>query len=152
MPTTRKAVFGWTLFDLANSVAAIIIITSTFPLWFHASGGTDGLLAIAKSIAEALALLCALPLGMMLDRTNRRVFPLAVLTGIGVIVMALFGIIGLPAVLLLYVIAIWSMHSGQLVYEAMLPDVSNASDRGRISGAGIALGLIGSFAGLFLEA
>ena len=42
------------------------------------------MLAIAKSAAEALALLVALPLGMMLDRTNRRVAPLLGITVLGI--------------------------------------------------------------------
>ncbi len=149
---SRRAAVGWTLFDLANSIGAIIVITSTFPLWFNASGGADGMLAIAKSTAEALALLCALPIGMMVDRTNRRVIPLLALTAVSIIAMACFGFLTIPAVLALYVVAIWGMHSGQLVYESMLPDVSTPQNRGRISGVGIALGYIGSFAGLFIEA
>jgi UMF1 family MFS transporter len=151
-PASRKAVAGWTLFDLANSVGSIIIITSTFPLWFNASGGADGMLAVAKSSAEALALLCALPIGMMLDRTNRRVLPLLAFTTVSIIAMSLFGIISIPTVLIVYILAIWGLHAGQLVYESLLPDVSTASNRGRISGIGISLGYVGSFAGLFIEA
>ncbi|MFM9107436.1 MAG: MFS transporter [Chloroflexota bacterium] len=150
--TDRRAVFGWSLFDLANSVSSVIVVTSTFPLWFHASGGSDGMLGVAKSSAETLALLCALPLGLAIDRSNRRVVPLLILTAIGVGAMALMGIISIPAVLALYVITIWSLHLGQLVYESMLPDVSGPRNRGRISGIGISLGYLGSFVGLFIEA
>jgi MFS transporter, UMF1 family len=151
IPATRRAVAGWTLYDLANSVATMLVITSTFPLWFNASGGRDGALAAANSAATLLALICAVPVGMMIDRTNRRVMPLALMTVIGVAGMATLGTIGLPAVLLLYIVTLWSIHTGQVVYESMLPDVSDQRNRARISGIGIALGFLGSFGGLAIE-
>jgi MFS transporter, UMF1 family len=150
-PAPRRAVAGWTIFDLANSLAMVIIVTNTFPRWFAGNGGSDGALGTAFSVATLVTLLGAAPLGLALDRTNRRVLPLAIFTGVCIIAMLLFEPAGIPGALLPFAVAVWAMQTGQLAYDALISDVAISSSRAHISGIGIALGYVGSFAGIALD-
>ena len=89
--------------------------------------------------------------GTISDQTGRRCFPLTLLTIVSVLATALIGQTDqLWVGLFLFVIANYCYQSALVFYNGMLPSVARQSNVGLISGYGVALGYIGSIAGLLL--
>jgi len=55
-----------------------------------------------------------------------------------------------PRVLVFFVLANIAFQCAYVFYNALLPDVSDASNAGRVSGFGVAAGYVGSLLGMFL--
>lgn len=75
----RAAVAGWVLYDFANVIFAMNIISLYFPLWVvDDAGGSDGNYGLASSASMAAVFLAAPFLGALSDQTSRRLPFLAV--------------------------------------------------------------------------
>ena len=74
-PGNKKEIFGWAMYDWANSAFATTIMAAFFPVFFKQfwSGGADPVVSTAKlglanSIAGIAVALCAPILGAIADR------------------------------------------------------------------------------------
>jgi MFS transporter, UMF1 family len=65
-----------------------------------------------------------------------------------VVATALLTSVPPTATLVVLGVALVAVSTGSVVYDAMLPDVSLPSRRGRVSGIGVGAGYLGSFVGL----
>ena len=64
----RRAVTGWVLYDLANTIFSINIVSNYFALWVvDDMGGRDAHFAVANSVSMALMLVSAPLLGALSD-------------------------------------------------------------------------------------
>jgi UMF1 family MFS transporter len=89
--------------------------------------------------------------GAISDQTGRRRGPLTLLTIISVTATALIGQASqLWTGICLFVIANYCYQSALVFYNGMLPSVARHSNVGMVSGYGVALGYMGSIAGLLL--
>jgi UMF1 family MFS transporter len=68
----RRAVAGWVLYDLANVVFAINVVSLSFPLWVVDDAVGDADVGVANGVAMALVFGAAPVLGLLADRTGRR--------------------------------------------------------------------------------
>jgi UMF1 family MFS transporter len=145
---TRRAV-SWALYDLANTVFSMNIVSLFLGVWVVIEmGGTDTLWARANSISMLMMMLTAPLLGAISDQTGRRLPFLMASTIACVLLTALLGMPGLYGTLILFVFANYFFQAGLVFYDATLPLVSTPETRGRVGGLGIGLGYVGSFIGV----
>jgi UMF1 family MFS transporter len=144
-----KRVVSWALYDLANTVFSMNIVSLFLGLWVvNVMGGTDTMWARANSTSMFMMMLTAPLLGAISDQAGRRLPFLAVSTILCVILTAGFGLPGLAGTLVLFVFANYFFQAGLVFYDATLPLVSTPETRGRVGGLGIGLGYVGSFIGV----
>jgi len=148
----KRAIASWAFYDFANTIFSMNVISLYFALWVTVDhDGQDILYSIALSGSMLAVAISAPVFGTISDQTGRRRFPLILLTIISVFATALIGQTSqLWMGLLLFVIANYCYQSALVFYNGMLPSVARQSNVGMISGYGVALGYIGSIAGLSL--
>lgn len=145
----RRSVVGWILYDLANTIFSIAIVSNYFPIWVvNDMGGRDADVGLANGAATALVLISAPFLGALSDRPPGRLPLLAASTAVCCCLTALLGRGGLAPSLLLFVGASYAFQTGLIFYDALLPAVSSERDRGRIGGLGVGIGYVGSLIGI----
>jgi UMF1 family MFS transporter len=142
---SRLAVTGWVLYDLANTIFALGVISLYFPLWVvNVMGGEDADVAYALSISMAVIFVLSPVLGALTDQSPRRMPFLAVATLICVGFTLLFGQGGLALSLVFFGVANIAYQAGLQFYDALLPEVSTEANRGKIGGIGVGVGYMGS--------
>ena len=147
------ALWGWRLFDWANSPFPTVIITFVFSAYFAqavAENPTQGTSwwSAALTISAALIAILSPPLGAIADQTGRRKPWLAATTAVAVCGAAgLWFVAPDPAFLLLgaalVVVANVGFEISMVFYNAMLPDLAPPGRIGRLSGQAWALGYAG---------
>lgn len=144
-------VISWGLYDLANTIFSMNIVSLYFSLWVvNVMGAGDATYGYANSFSMLLMLISAPVLGAISDQAGRRMPFLLVSTLICVAFTALLGTGGLFLSLVFFVIANYFFQAGLIFYDATLPLVSTPENRGRVGGLGIGLGYLGSFIGVGL--
>ncbi len=148
----RLAIASWSLYDFANTIFSMNVISLYFALWVTVDHGGQDIFYSAALSGSMFAVAISVPLfGAISDQTGRRRGPLTLLTIISVIATALIGQASqLWAGICLFVIANYCYQSALVFYNGMLPAVSRQSNVGMVSGYGVALGYMGSIAGLLL--
>lgn len=146
---TRAAVVSWVLYDFANTIFSMNIVSLYFSLWVvNVVGGTDGQYSVASSASMAVILLVSPLLGALTDQAPRRMPFLVVATAVCVAGTLLLGRAGLMASLVAFAIANIAYQAGLQFYDSLLPVVSTPENRGRIGGIGIGVGYLGSLVGV----
>lgn len=146
----RLATLSWIVYDLANTIFALGVVGLYFSDWLVAEGHPDSYLAGVQAAAAAVVIFLAPWAGARSDVLGRRVPTLAVTTVIAVAATATLAVGPVWLTLGVLWVAVISVNTGSVVYDALLVDVSTETTRGRISGQGIGVGYVGSFIGLGL--
>ncbi|MBN2542719.1 MFS transporter [bacterium] len=159
-PNKIKKVTSWVLYDFANTIFSMNVVTIYFPLLITSTlGKQDIWVSMANSISMVLVALTIPVLGVFSDRTGRRTPYLLFLTVINVIFTALIGltvfkVIAIPLKLLIsigcFIVANWAFQGALPFYNALLPKVIHPARYGRISGLGVSMGYLGAIVGLVL--
>lgn len=157
---SRRAVFGWMLYDWANQPFQTLIVTFFFAPYFVAQVVGDpvrgqALWGTASALGGAAVALLAPLLGAMADRTGRRKawvlwFSIPYVIGCLGFWWAVPGMDAVALVLVVYVLAFIGSEFGTVFTNAMLPTLGDRSEIGRISGSGWALGYLGGLVSLLL--
>jgi UMF1 family MFS transporter len=148
-PIARRAVLSWALYDLANTIFSMNIVSLYFSLWVvNEMGGIDADYGNANSISMALMFFTAAILGALSDQAGRRKPFLIVTTVICVSLTALLGVGSLALSLVFFVVANYMFQGGLIFYDSLLPVVSTEENRGKVGGFGVGLGYMGSFIGV----
>lgn len=146
---TKLSILSWALYDLANTVFSMNIVSLYFSLWVVlVMGGSDAAYGYANAFSMLLMFLSAPALGAISDQVGRRMPFLVVSTILCVTFTALLGIGGLATSLIFFIIANYMFQAGLIFYDSLLPVVSTEENRGRVGGFGIGLGYMGSFIGV----
>lgn len=154
----KSAVVSWVLYDLANTIFSMGVISLYFPLWVRETVGgdrADTVFGIIQSISMAIIFVASPLAGAMTDRAPRRMPFLMASTLICVALTALLAHAGFYFTAVLFVLANVAYQAGLQFYDALLPEVSTEANRGKIGGIGIGVGYFGSYLavglGLLLE-
>jgi len=151
--TDNKAVWGWVIYDWANSAFATIVIAGFFPVFFKTfwSAGDDVNLSTARlgfgnSMASLIVALSAPILGAISDRGQSKKKFLALFSYLGVLMTA--GLFWVPAgswffALFLFALAVVGFSGANVFYDALLPSVAGDDAVDYVSGLGYALGYLG---------
>lgn len=144
----RSAIAGWVTYDLANTIFSMGVISLFLPMWLRdeiGAGRVDTTFGIIAAISYAIIFVVSPQLGAMTDRAGRRMPFLVASTLICVVLTALLGRFDVVTTAILFVGANIAYQAGLQFYDALLPEVSNPVNRGRIGGMGIGVGYLGSF-------
>lgn len=150
---TRRPVFGWAMYDWANSSFATTVMAGFFPLFFKQfwNAGVPATestfrLGMANGAASFLVALMAPLVGAIADKGSARVRLLGLFTVLGAAMTAGLFLVGkgdwLTAAVL-YVIASLGFWGGNQFYDSLLTDVSQEHEYDLVSGYGYALGYLG---------
>lgn len=141
----RRSVAAWVLYDLANTTFALGVGSRYFGPWLiEDQGGADWQLSAAIIVAMMAVIVLGPWIGALSDHRGRRIPYLVTSTLVCVGATALLAAWGIVPSLIFYVIGTIGFHTGAVVYDALLPDVSTPESAGRISGLGVAIGYLGS--------
>lgn len=139
----KKQIFGWSMYDFANTIFSALFVTVYFPLFVVLKGGSAFHVGLVMSVSMLLAGLIVPFLGAIVDITQRKKLLLFAFTLMCCTVTFFTGFFGLIAVLLLGLFANFFYHASLDVYDSLLVNISNKRNIGMVSGIGTAAGYIG---------
>jgi len=153
----RRARWGWYLYDAGNSAYAAVVLLAVYATYFKDAvvGGPLGSFywGIALTTATALVAVIAPLFGAIADASANKKRLLLLCTVIACIFTASLFFVTEGAILLgmtLFILAEIGYRSGQVFYNAFLPEIANRSQIGRVSGNGWAIGSAGGVLCLLL--
>jgi UMF1 family MFS transporter len=152
MKYSGTKIFSWSLYDFANTIFSMNVVSLNFPLMVKSVyGGEDIHLSLARSSAMVLVALTMPLAGVVADRYRRRM-PLAIaLSLLCCLATALLGKGDSMIIqLIIFAVAVYSFQGALVFYNAVLPQVAAAGKIGRVSGYGVSLGYIGTIFGLIV--
>lgn len=153
MHEDRKAVWGWALYDWANSAFATTVMAGFFPVFFKEfwSYGADVNLSTARlgfgnAAASLLVALMAPILGAIADKGTARKRFLVFFAYLGALMTAALFLVGRGAwgwAIVVYAVGIVGFSGANIFYDALLPAVAGEDRIDYVSGFGFALGYLG---------
>jgi len=158
--TGKSQVLSWAIYDFANTIYSMNIITMYFAQWVIVDNLKEDIWYSAAYALSMLLVALSMPvLGAISDSHGKRKPFLLTLT-LGCVAGTLFiGVVSnnvaqvdlrVHLALILFVITNFSYEGGLVFYNALLPQVSTPKNIGRVSGLGVALGYMGAIVGLLL--
>ena len=153
MQTNKKAVWGWAMYDWANSAYVCTVMSAFFPIFFKGywSHGVDvnmstAQLGFANSIASLLVALMAPILGAIADKGSAKKKFLIFFAYLGVLMAA-----GLFLVqkgqwgwaIFIYVMGIIGFSGANVFYDSLLPSVAGEDKIDFVSSLGYSMGYLG---------
>jgi len=155
----RKHIVSWALYDFANSIYPVVVITAVFSVYYAQTivGNKEGLGDLWWTrviwVSVLFVALSSPLLGSIADLAGVRKKMLFLYTCLCIISVALFVTIKPGMVLWGFFIAVLANigFEGALVYyNAYLPDIAPLEKQGFVSGLGFGIGYAGSIAGLLI--
>ncbi|MCB5253467.1 MAG: MFS transporter [Candidatus Cloacimonadaceae bacterium] len=156
----NKQIFGWMMYDFANSAFTTIIVTVVYSVYFMnvVVGGDPGyremLWGRAIGISMTLVALTAPILGAVADFSRSKKKFLFINCYLTVIFTALLYFVGPGQIsrgMIFFIIANYGFNSANVFYDAFLPEITTPEDMGKVSGFGWALGYLGGMLALVLS-
>jgi UMF1 family MFS transporter len=149
----KKAVFGWALYDWANSAFATTVMAGFFPIFFKQfwSAGADttvstARLGAANSIAGIIMAMLAPVLGAIADKgTSKKKF-LFFFAYMGVVMTSSLYMISKgnwPLAVMLYVLASVGFAGSNIFYDSLITSVASEKRLDFVSALGFSLGYLG---------
>lgn len=157
-PITKKEIFGWCMYDVADSAFTTVIVTALYAIYFGTVvvgdvGRADELWGWGASISELIVAVLAPILGAIADFSGSRKKFLGVCALTITLFTASLWFVGPGMVALglgLYIIANVGFAGGGVFIDSFLPGISNKSNAGRLSGFKWAMGYASGLLALFL--
>jgi UMF1 family MFS transporter len=159
----RKAIFGWAMFDFANSSFTTVMVTAYFSLYFQKvlvppdpdGSATHGsfLWGLSQSISQLIVIFTAPIVGALADFTGaKKRFLFITYLGCSLLTcsLKLVGPGDVAIGMTLYIAANVFYSSGENIAGAFLPEIAPPHLMGWISGLAWGLGYIGGIGSLLL--
>ncbi len=150
----HRPVIAWALYDWANSVFAVVVLTTFFPLFFReywaqgiSSAQTTFYLGSANASASLFIVVAAPFLGAVADQGGFKKRLLLFFASGGAAATAAFFWIPQgewPLAVSLFLVSTVSWMSANVFYDALLLDVASETQLDQVSALGFALGYLGS--------
>jgi UMF1 family MFS transporter len=144
----RRAVLSWVLYDLANTIFTMGVVSLYFSLYVRDQVGperADSAYSIISAISMGAIFIISPLLGAMTDRARRRMPFLVWSTLICCACTALLARGPYLLSAMLFVVGNAAYQAGLQFYDALLPEVTTEDNRGRIGGIGVGVGYLGSY-------
>jgi UMF1 family MFS transporter len=149
---TRRERWSWYIYDFGNSAYAAVVLLAVYSAYFKSTvvGGAEGsrLWGLSVGIAMLVVALLSPVLGTLADISATKKRILAIFTTISCVFTALLFFVQKGDVfmgMLFFILAEIGYRGAQVFYNALLPEIAEPEDMGRVSGNGWA---IGSFGGI----
>lgn len=153
MEEKRKLIWGWALYDWANSAFATTVMAGFFPLffklwWSHGSSAnvSTAQLGVANALASLMVAICAPFLGAIADSCSKRKFFLMFFAYMGVLATgSLFAVAKgqWELAILAYCIGLIGFSGANIFYDSLIIAVADESEVDYVSGLGFGLGYLG---------
>lgn len=151
MREKNGTILAWSIYELGATSFAMNLLSLHLPLDIagRVPRGSEKF-SLAFGLSMAVVAVAAPFLGHLADRAGKRRFLLPFVLA-GVAFTALVAAPGpVPRVLVFFAFANIAFQCAYVFYNALLPDVSDETNSGRVSGFGVAAGYLGSLLGMFL--
>jgi len=153
MKENRKAIFGWAMYDWANSAFATTVMASFFPIFFkeYWTVGIDPVvstaqLGFANSAAGILVALVAPILGAIADRGEAKKAFLLFFAAIGIVATSALYLVprgSWETAAACYVAAMAGFAGSIIFYDSLLTTVATEARRDFVSSLGFSMGYLG---------
>ncbi|MDD2603547.1 MAG: MFS transporter [Desulfobacteraceae bacterium] len=153
MTPEKRAVWGWAIYDWANSAFATTVMAGFFPIFFkqYWSHGTDVNLSTAQlgfgnALAGLIVALMAPLLGAIADRGEARKKLLIWFAYMGVLASAGLFFVAKgqwPLAIFVYILGVIGFSGANIFYDALLPGIAGEGRVDRVSSLGFSLGYLG---------
>jgi UMF1 family MFS transporter len=153
MHVEKKAIWGWALYDWANSAFATTVMAGFFPVFFkqYWSHGADvnlstAQLAFGNAIASLAMALLAPVLGAAADMASARKRFLIFFAYLGALATSALYLVGQGQwawAIFCYALGIVGFSGANIFYDALLPSVAPLGRIDAVSSLGYALGYLG---------
>ena len=154
---TKRVRRAWYLYDAGNSAYAAVVLLAIYATYFKDAvvGGALGSFywGIAVTTATAIVAVMAPILGTIADVSGNKKRLLLTFTTMACVFTASLFFVTEGAIVLgmaLFILAEIGYRSGQVFYNAFLPEIATPDEMGRVSGNGWAIGSAGGVLCLFL--
>jgi UMF1 family MFS transporter len=144
----RRSVVGWILYDLANTIFSMGVVSLYFSLYVRDAVGSqraDSVYGAITAVSMGIIFLLSPLLGAMTDRARKRMPFLIWSTIICCACTALIARGPFMISAVLFIVANAAYQAGLQYYDALLPEVTTEENRGRIGGIGVGVGYLGSY-------
>lgn len=146
----RRKRWAWYFYDFGNSAYAAVVLLAVYSAYFQGTvvGGAQGSRLWGLSVGIAMFIVAAISpvLGAIADYSRAKKQFLIGFTALACIFTAALFFVQKGDIfigILFFILAEIGYRGGQVFYDAMLPEIADAHDIGRISGIGWALGSAG---------
>ena len=149
----NKSVYGWAMYDWANSAFATTVMAGFFPVFFknYWSYGTDpnistAQLGLGNSLGGLIVSLMAPILGAIADRGGIRKKMHIFFAYFGSLMTAGLFLVekgDWQMAVMVYILGVVGFSGANIFYDSLLSDVSNSFSEDYVSGFGYALGYLG---------
>lgn len=159
MPPKKREIFGWAMYDFANSSYTTIVISILYSAFFVSylipvdSQWHDVYWSIAMNISTLIAMVAGPIAGVLCDFSGRKKLYLAITTAVcAVFTMLLFFVEPgqIWFAILLIVISNTAFMLGEVFCASFLTDLANNDSMSKISGIGWGIGYIGGLTSLIV--
>lgn len=152
VPATRRERWAWYLYDFGNSAYAAVVLLAVYSAYFKQQvvGGPEGSRLWGVSIGIAMLVVAVISpiLGAMADFSATKKRMLAIFTVLACVFTAMLFFVEAGDIftgMLFFILAEIGYRGAQVFYNALLPEIAEPDQMGRVSGNGWA---IGSFGGI----
>ncbi|TXT59769.1 MAG: conserved membrane protein of unknown function [Promethearchaeota archaeon] len=158
--TSKRNVFFWAMYDLANTIYSMVIVSLIINRYVLVIGQLEHGLSygdvsliygiVAGVMQVGVAIMVPI-IGALSDTAGKRKPFVISLTGIILLFASLLGFFqNIFVVLLFYVISNIAYQFSLTFYDAMLPFIAAREDIGKVSGFGVAWGYLGTIISLII--
>lgn len=153
---SKREIFGWAMYDFANSGYTTVVLTTIYSAFFvavvaaddtaNASGTATFLWTLAVAAANLAVLLSAPVIGAIADYQAHKKLFLFITTVTCVVSTALLALAGPGEIVLamgLFIVSAIAFSAGENLIAAFLPEISHSDNMGKISGYGWSIGYFG---------
>ncbi len=154
----NKSVFGWVMYDFANSSFTTIIVSVIYSVYFRnvVVGSEElgtALWGRAVSISMLMVGISAPVFGAIADYSRSKKKFLFINTYICVLFTSLLYFVSEGDIfkgMFFFIIANFGYNSANVFYNSFLPEITERSNMGKVSGWGWGVGYVGGLLSLFL--
>src|SRR5690606_16156158 len=158
----KKVLNAWAFYDWANSVYALVISSSIFPLFYGAlfrlenktstnffgiSTPSESIISYVTAIGFLIIAVISPLLSGIADYLGNKKFFLKLFCSVGAVscmLLYFFNLENLYVGLILYMLALIGFWGSLVFYNSYLPDIAYSEQQDAISAKGYSLGYIGS--------
>ncbi len=149
----KKPLWGWVMYDWANSAFATTVMSGFFPIFFkqYWSYGADvntstALLGFGNALASLIVALLAPVLGAIADRSSAKKKFLLFFAYIGVLMTAALFLVGKgqwELAIFIFAVGIIGFSGANIFYDALLPKIAGKDNIDFVSSLGFSMGYLG---------
>jgi len=159
IPVTKREIFGWAMFDFANSSYTTVVITVVYGAFFvgyvvpPGSTARDSWWSVAIILSTLLALVLSPLAGAISDLSGRKKAYLVascIVCSVATAALALAGPGDLWLAIAMIVVSNAAFLLSQAFCASFLPDIATPENMGKISGLGWGIGYFGGLASVIV--